>query len=112
MTSGLTSGITSGSPYMGLAVNFAIAFGVGMLAKKFLPGELGKGIGLGALVSAGSDAANTFMPSLGLSGLGVYQPAIFAVPENPVMRGIPTPSVPVAAKPGMAMLNSSFGHSF
>ena len=99
---------------MGLAVNFAIAFGVGMLAKKFLPGELGKGIGLGALVSAGSDAANTFMPSLGLSGLGlgVYQQAIFAVPENPVMRGIPTPSVPVAAKPGMAMLNSSFGHSF
>lgn len=111
LASGFTSGLTGGSAFMGIAVNFAVAFGVGMLAKKVMPGEFGKGIGLGAMVSAGSDAANTLLPSLGMSGLGVYQPAIFAVPENPVMRGIPTPSVPIAAK-GVGMLNASFGHSF
>jgi hypothetical protein len=114
LTSSFTSGYTSGSPMIGVAVNVAIAFGVGVLAKKVSPGEFGKNVGVGAMVSAASDAINAFMPSLGvpgLSGFGVYQPALFAVPENPVMRGIPQPSVPIAAK-SAGMLGAAFGNSF
>lgn len=113
------SSLTSGNSLMTSGVAFVVAFAVGKGADMILKGSpISKGIALGALASAASTAINAFVPSLGsaigLSGFGVYQPAMFAVPENPVMRGMQQASVPVVANQGMSgnMLSSAFGNSF
>jgi len=109
--------LTSGSPLLSAGASFAVAFMIGKGADMLLKGKpIGKGIALGALASAASDAINVFAPSLsstiGLNGLGTYVNAQFAVPENPVMRGIPAPSVPVAATGMGGALSAAFGNSF
>ena len=113
----IPTSLTSGNALLTAGASFAVAFIVGKGADMLMKGKpIGKGIALGALASATSDAINAFVPSLGstigLSGFGVYQDALFAVPENPIMRALPTPSVPVASKPGVGMLNAAFGNSF
>jgi hypothetical protein len=96
--------ITGGSAPMGLAISAALAIGIGMAAKKFAPG-MGDDIGLGAMAVVASDAIGVLVPSLsptfGLSGLGFYSPAQFAVPENPIMRGVPAPAVSPAKGVGL-----------
>jgi hypothetical protein len=111
------STLTAGNALMTTGVSFALALLIGKGADMVMKGKpIGKGVALGALASAASDAINAFVPQLsgtiGLNGLGVYQNAIFAVPENPIMRGLPAPSVPVAAKGMGGAMTAAFGHSF
>lgn len=68
--------ITS-SPYMVAAAKIAAAFGIGLLAKKFLGGSKGNAIMAGAvtiqLYSAASFALAGTLPGLsGLAGMGAY----------------------------------------
>lgn len=64
------------SPYMIAAVKIAAAFGIGMLARKFLGSEKGNAVMAGAVTiqiySAASFALAGTLP--GLSGLGAYLP--------------------------------------
>ncbi len=113
----IPASLVSGNAVMAAGVSFVVAFAIGKGADMLMKGKpIGKGIALGALASAASDAISAFMPSLGgtigLSGFGTYVNAQFAVPENPVMRGLPAPSVPVAAKGMGGALTAAFGHSF
>jgi hypothetical protein len=113
----IPSSLASGSPLVNIAVSVAVAFAIGKGAEMVTKGKpIGKGIALGALASAASDAVNAFAPQLsgtiGLNGLATYQNALFAVPENPIMRGLPAPSVPVAAKGMGGALAAAFGNSF
>jgi len=91
--------LASGSQAMSVAIDFGLAIGIGMLAKKFAPGSA-EDVQLGALITASNTAINTFFPSLaaytGMSGygMGIYQQAKFAVPENPITRGYVPPAPP------------------
>jgi hypothetical protein len=113
----IPSSLSSGNAMVNVAVSVALAFGIGKVADMVAKGKpVGKGIALGALASAASDAINVFAPQLsptiGLNGMGTYQNALFAVPENPIMRGLPAPSVPVAAKGMGGAMTAAFGNSF
>lgn len=114
----IPASFSSGNAMMSVAVSIAVAFAIGKGADMLAKGKpIGKGIALGALASAASDAVNAFVPQLsgtiGLSGgFGTYQNALFAIPENPIMRGLPAPSVPVAAKGMGGALAAAFGNSF
>lgn len=50
--------------------------------------EFGAAAGLGGIAEAGSNALNTWFPSIGqYSPLGDFVPGRFAVPQNPVLDG-------------------------
>lgn len=113
----IPSSIGGGNAMVSVAISFVTAFLIGKGADMVTKGKpVGKGIALGALAAAASDAVNVFAPQLssyvGLNGLATYQNALFAVPENPIMRGLPAPSVPVAAKGMGGAMTAAFGHSF
>lgn len=113
----IPASLVSGNALLATGASFAVAFLIGKGADMLFKGKpMGKGVALGALASAASDAVGAFVPSLsstiGLSGFGTYVNAVFAVPENPVMRGLPAPSVPIAAKGMGGALTAAFGNSF
>lgn len=113
----IPASLVSGNAMIGVAASVALAFAIGKGADMIGRGKpITKGIALGALAAAASDAVSVFVPSLsgtvGLNGFGVYQNALFAVPENPIMRGLPAPSVPIAAKGMGGALAAAFGNSF
>lgn len=85
------------SPAMGVAVDLGLAMAVGYGAAKFAP-HSADDIQLGALITVANSAINAFFPSLagyvGVSGMGIYQQARFAVPENPITRGYVPPASP------------------
>jgi len=91
----------SGSPIISALLSAAIAVGGGMFLKKW-DARAGEGFMFGGLMQAGSQALNLFVSPnpLSLSGLGDFQPARFAVPQNPITAGSPG----VAPGMGAAMM--------
>lgn len=92
IVSGLLSSVAPGltsAPVAKAATTAVAAFIVGK-AVGSVDRSFGEDAALGGYVQAGSDALNVFMPGnpLSLKGMGVWMPSRFAVPENPVMRGM------------------------
>lgn len=65
-------------------------------AGSFVNKSFGAAVGFGALMNAGSQALNTFVPSIGAKvslsgrrGHGDFVPGSFAVPQNPISDGNP-----------------------
>ena len=96
-----------------------ISTAVAAFISGWLAGKVNKGFGdavlFGGLMQTGSTALNAFLPSvagaLGLTGLGAFANAQFAVPENPLMRGMPAapPPVPRVTASG---IGRAFGNAF
>lgn len=98
MASGFLSGMLPGmasSPIMKAVISGVAAFGIGKLVGG-IDRDFGAAAAFGGYMQAGSDALNAVAPSLGsqfgLRGLGAFMPSRFAVPENPIMRGLPAPA--------------------
>jgi hypothetical protein len=83
ISSVLPVSISGNSLYMTLA-EFAIAGGV-WWGLSFIDPEFGASAGLGGIAKAGSDALDTWFPSIGqYSPLGDFVPGAFTVPQTPV----------------------------
>jgi hypothetical protein len=79
----IPAAISSNNLYLTLA-KFALA-GVVWWGLSFVDPEFGAAAGLGGIAEAGSNALNTWFPSVGqYSPLGDFVPGNFAVPQNPV----------------------------
>jgi hypothetical protein len=99
---GMIPGASTG--LMRAVVSIAAAFGVGKLVGS-VDRDFGAAAAFGGYMQAGSDTLNVVAPSLagtiGLRGLGAWMPSRFAVPEDPIMRGMaiaaPAPTSGVGA---------------
>lgn len=97
-----------------------ISTGVSAFVAGWVAGKVSKGFGdavlFGGLMQTGSTALNAFVPSvasaLGLSGLGAFADAEFAVPENQIMRGIPGPAPAPVARVNNSGIGRAFGNAF
>jgi len=104
------------SNIMSALISGVVAWGGGYLVAKW-DKTAGAGFMFGGFMQAGSQLLNSVLPAnpISLSGLGDFQPAIFAVPENPIRRaammraqGALPPATPVqnANLSGMAAAHS------
>lgn len=88
------------------AITGALAIGAGMLATKFFGAQVGEAVTFGGLMMAGSVALNTVAPNFrvmevplalsgyGNNGMGMWMPARFPVPQNPITAGYVAPAPP------------------
>lgn len=105
----------TGSSVAATLSSFAVAVGQWWLASMISP-DFGTAVGLGGIANAGSTALNAFIPSVGtyvsLSGgrnLGDFVPGLFAVPENPVIRGANNAGIPMSGNLGASAYGSPYG---
>jgi hypothetical protein len=75
------------SPIISAIISAVVAWGGGMLVSRW-DKAAGEGFMFGGLMQAWSSLLNLVVPAnpLSLSGLGDFAPAMFAVPENPILR--------------------------
>ena len=111
------SGITGSlGKYGGIVLTGVSAYAAGWAASKFVSPTFGSAVLFGGLMQTGSVALNVFMPGfaiggvpLGLSGMGEFVPAQFAVPQNP-LRLPPAPAP--TARVEMNGLSRVYGKAF
>jgi hypothetical protein len=89
------------SPIFTAIIQAAVAYGGGALIGKWDKGA-GAGFMFGGLMQAGSSLLNLVVSPnpLSLSGLGDFQSASFAVPQNPIMAAARQRAIAAAATPG------------
>jgi len=87
--SSMVPAFISGNNFYLTLTKFALA-GLVWWGVSFADSELGAAAGLGGIAEAGSNALNTWFPSVGqYSPLGDFVPGRFAVPQNPVLDAAP-----------------------
>jgi len=98
------------SPIFTAIIQAAVAYGGGMLISKWDKGA-GQGFMFGGLMQAGSSLLNLVVSPnpLSLSGLGDFQPASFAVPQNPIMAAARQRAIAVAAPAAGAPAGAGMG---
>lgn len=84
----LPSALTANPIFTALSTAI-VGWGLGMAVAKFANKNIGDGVTYGTWLKAFDQLVNAYFPTLGLSGygMGMFAPASFSVPDNPVLNG-------------------------